>query len=148
MADGIEMLCQLCQSKPVTYRICLANTGETQQLCIDCYKLTATPEQLAFDEEFAAKIRNGKCRYCGAPPVGGSGGVMPLLGEILELWCEACRLDLVEFWKIPENAASLGKDFPFGDDVAIEQLNKDRIELELRQEEFMKRKVRERLGGN
>ena len=70
---------------------------------------------------------------------------MPLLGEQLELWCEQCRQDLLEFANRPENA--LSEDFPFDDAAAQERLSQQLAEREKRQDQFMKKKILARGSG-
>lgn len=111
-------------------------------MCETCYKESASPEELASDQHIRDVIRKGKCRFCGQPAVGGSGGFMPVLGEQFFIWCEQCRQDLVEFAQRPENA--LPKDFPFDDAAAQERVSQQLADRERRQEEFMKQKVLER----
>ena len=58
------------------------------------------------------------------------------------LWCEACRLDLVEFSSRPENV--IPEDFDVGDEAQMEQMSRDLAERDRRQQEFMRQRVNER----
>ena len=88
-------------------------------------------------------IRNGKCQWCGAPAVGGSTGfsIPGVMEEQSDLWCEPCRLDLVEFGSRPENEIP---DFPFDDEDARALVPQQRADYERRKAEFMSQRVRER----
>lgn len=138
-----QKLCQRCQERPATCHICNGNTGESKHLCEKCYKESASPEELAYSNHFGDIVRNGKCRYCGAPAAGGSavGGILGVMDEKTNLWCEPCRRDLVEFLNLPENAIP---ELPFDDEAAQERASKQLAEREQRQGEFMRRKVSER----
>ena len=140
-----QKLCQRCHERPATHHICNANTGKSKHLCEPCYQETASPEELARSNHVREVVRNGKCRYCGAPAAGGSVGssIPGVMDERPNLWCEPCRRDLVEFLKMPENAIAVVK-WPFHDEAAQERISKQTAERERRQEEFMRRKVSER----
>ena len=56
---------------------------------------------------------------------------MPALGEQLFLWCEQCRLDLVEFHQKPENAIP---DWPFDDEDAQKRVSQQMAERERRRD--------------
>lgn len=108
-----------------------------------CFEATASAFELESSRDFTKRVLSGKCQYCGAPAIGGSGG-LPVPGEMeerLELWCEQCRRDLVEFHSRPENAIP---DFPFDDDAAQEQVSQQLAEQERRLREYMQQKIRER----
>jgi hypothetical protein len=89
-------------------------------------------------------IRNGNCKWCGAPAVGGSTGfsIPGVMEEQPDLWCGRCRLDLVEFGRRPENEIP---DFQFDDDAAQERVSQQLAERNRRQTEFMHQRVRERI---
>lgn len=108
-----------------------------------CFEQTASPEELEYYRHSEQLIRNGKCRYCGAPAVGGCTGpsIPGVMEEQADLWCEPCRLDLVEFASRPENAIP---DFPFDDDAAQERVAQQTADHERRQREFMRQRIRER----
>ena len=141
-----QKLCDRCHERPATCHICCGNTGETKDLCETCYQESASPLELASTKQFRETVRKGKCKYCGQPAVGGSGGFIPVLGEQLFLWCEKCRLDLVEFYQRPENA--LPGDYPFDDKAAQERVSQQFAERERRQEEYMRQRVSERRSKN
>jgi len=61
--------------------------------------------------------------------------------EEWELWCEPCRLDLVEFGTRPENAIP---DVDIEDEVQLDAVSQQLAERTRRQEEFMRQRVRER----
>ena len=144
-----QKLCESCQQRPTTYHICCGNTGETKNLCEQCFLESSSPDLLTSSSFIKDAIRKGKCRYCGEPSVGGCGGSVPFFGENLELsfkqnldlWCEACRQDLVVFASGPENVIP---EFPFDDEAAQERLSQQMAERERRQEEYMMQRVLER----
>ena len=144
MTTQDEKHCDRCHERPATCHICYGLTGETKDLCETCYRASASPEELASSQQIQEAIRSGKCKYCGEPAAGGCGGFMPMLGEQLDLWCEQCRQDLVEFASRPENAIP---DFPFDDEAAQELVPQQLAEHERRQEEFMRWKISERRSG-
>jgi protein-arginine kinase activator protein McsA len=121
MPDKEHGLCESCHEREATQHICYGGTGVSKHLCVTCYDHLASSEELASDRYFRDAIQNGKCKNCGERAAGGCGGLMPLLAEQLELWCEQCRLDLVEFANRPENV--LSEDFPFDDPAAQERLS-------------------------
>lgn len=89
-------------------------------------------------------IREGKCKYCGAPAIGGSiftSGSDPT-NEEASLWCEQCRLDSVEFRSKPEN--KLPEEFPFDDEAAMVQLFQKSEDIKRRENEFILQRVKER----
>jgi hypothetical protein len=107
-----------------------------------CFEQSASPAELEAHRHSTQVIRNGKCKYCGASAVGGSTGFsIPGVMEEPDLWCEPCRLDLVEFGSRPENAIP---DFPFDDEAAQERVPQQLAERESRQQEFMRQRIRER----
>jgi len=116
MTDQDQKVCDVCHERPATHHICYGNTDESRDLCLICFEQSASLAELESFRRSMAIFRDGKCKYCGAPAVGG------LIGGVIEkrsdLWCEACRLDLVEFASRPENAMT--------------------------KEEFMRQKIRER----
>ena len=160
MTGPDQKLCDRCHERPATCHICFGHTGETKDLCETCYGESAPPEELASAQQIQQIIRNGKCRYCGEPAVGGGG---PLVSDFLanlmanllpsmavvtsrpgypfHLWCEQCRKDLVEFAHRPENAIP---DWPFDDEAAQRLVTEQLADRERRQEEFMKQRVLER----
>jgi hypothetical protein len=140
MSSQDEKLCDLCRERPATCHIMYGNLDETKDLCEACHQESSSPEDQAARNQIRDAIRNGKCRFCGRPAAGGSGGFIPFLGEQLFLWCEECRKDLAEFSRMPENALS-EDDYPFDDEAAQQRLEKESAERERRQEEFMKQKV-------
>ena len=68
-------------------------------------------------------------------------GIPGVMEEQANLWCEPCRLDLVEFSSRPENAIP---DFPFDDEAAQERIPQQLAERERRLQEFMHQRVRAR----
>ena len=108
-----------------------------------CFEGTAPPEVLEASRHVHDVVRRGKCKYCGAPAVAASGGlsIPGVKEEHLELWCEQCGRDLVEFNSRPENAIP---DFPFDDEAEQERVAQQLAERERRQQEYMRQKVRER----
>src|SRR5579859_6348029 len=98
-----QMFCQRCHERPATVYICDGNSGESEHLCEQCYREWATPEELVSSDQFRDVVRNGKCRYCGAPAEGGSGSFSSAAGQDFELLCRACDQDLEDFARRPEN---------------------------------------------
>jgi len=62
--------------------------------------------------------------------------------EKTDIWCEACRLDLVEFSSRPENA--MPEDFDVADETKLDQVWQLLAERKRRQDEFMRERVRKR----
>ena len=144
MAAQDRKLCERCNERPATHHICHAHTGKSKHWCEKCFSESASPEELASSHHFRDILRNGKCRFCGAPAAGGSvsHGFPDVMDEQTNLWCEPCRRDLVEFNRLPENVIPTG--FPFDDEAAQERLSQQMADLERRQEEFMRKRVSER----
>ena len=146
MSAPDEKLCERCKQRPATHHVCFGGTGESNDLCEACFRASSSPEVLASSDRFTEALRKGRCKYCGAPAVCGCGGSIPFAEDSLDLWCEACRQDLVEFGNMPENAIP---DFPFEDKAAQERVRQQHLERERRQEEFMRQRVSQRRGrGN
>ena len=134
-----QKLCEKCNEHPATCFICNGNTGESKHLCEQCYRESASAEELASTDNLRDIVRTGQCRFCGQPAVGGSGGSLgALIGAESFLWCEPCRQDLVEFAQRPENAIAA---WPFDDEAAQERASQQMADRERRQDEFMKQKV-------
>jgi hypothetical protein len=108
-----------------------------------CFEQTASSAELNSYRQSEEMLRNAKCKYCGAPAIGGSMscGIPGVMGEQNEFWCEPCRLDLVEFGNRRENEIP---DFPFDDEAAQERVTQQLAERTRRQEEFMRQRVKER----
>lgn len=108
-----------------------------------CFEQTASPTELGSYRQSEQMLRNAKCKYCGAPAVGGSMscGIPGVMDEQNEFWCEPCRLDLVEFASRPENAIP---DFDVADEARLDEESQRLAERTRRQEEFMRQRVRER----
>ena len=108
-----------------------------------CFEQTASATELEYYRHSEQVIRNGKCKYCGAPAVGGCTGlrIPGVMEEQADLWCEPCRLDLVEFASRPQNEIP---GFPFDDEAAQERVSQQLAERERRQQEFMRQRIRER----
>jgi hypothetical protein len=83
-----------------------------------CFEQTASPAELESYRHSMEVIRNGKCKWCGAPAVGGSTAfsIPGVMEEQSDLWCEPCRLDLAEF----RAAAARGLRAPQGGVYASE----------------------------
>jgi hypothetical protein len=108
-----------------------------------CFERTASPAVLESFRSFRKNLRSGRCKYCGAPAVGGTGGlsIPGVMDQQLNLWCEQCRLDLVEFARQPENAIP---EWPFDDEAAQERISQQMADHERRLQEFMRHKIKER----
>jgi len=132
-----QKLCEVCHERPATHHACYGHTGETRDLCMTCFERTASATELETFRNFGQLIRNGKCKYCGAPAVGGCGGlsIPGVMEEQAELWCEQCRLDLVEFGDRPENKIP---DFPLDDEAAQALVPQQLADYERRKEDFMR----------
>ena len=144
MTDQEQKVCDGCHARPAVHHTCYGHTGETRALCVECFERLASPGELASWRHSEQVIRNGMCQYCGAPAVGGSmmgSGSPGGMDEANDLWCEPCRLDLVEFASRPEDSLS---DFPFDDKAAQERLRQRLADRERRQQEFMRQRVSER----
>ena len=138
-----EKVCDACHERPATHHTCNGNTGESKSLCASCFDQSASPVELESLRSFQKVVRSGKCKYCGAPAIGGCGGlsIPGIMEGQTNLWCEACRLDLVEFNSKPENAIP---DFPFDDETKLEQQSRQLADRDTRQQEFMRQRIRER----
>jgi hypothetical protein len=145
MPDKEQIVCEGCHERDATHHVCDPGTGGAKNLCAVCYEELVSPEVLASHRDITDAIRNGKCKYCGEPAAGGCGSSIPFLGNQLELWCEQCRQDLVEFLSRPENAIP---DFPFYDEVARQRVPQQLAEHQQRQKEFMDQRVLERRRKN
>jgi hypothetical protein len=144
MADQEQNVCSVCRERPATYHACYGHTGETRDLCVTCFEQTASPAELESYRQCEQMLRNAKCKYCGAPAVGGSMsyGIPGVLDEQNAFWwCEPCRLDLVDFASRPENAIP---DFDVADETRLEAESHRLAERTRRQEEFMRQRVSER----
>jgi hypothetical protein len=108
-----------------------------------CFQRSASPAELESFRHSMEVIRNGKCKWCGAPAVGGSTGssISGAMEEQSNLWCEPCGLDLVEFGSRPENEIP---DFPFDDKSAQTLAPQQLADYERRKAEFMRQRVKER----
>src|SRR5690349_18091915 len=117
MTDQEQKVCDVCHERPATHHTCYGNTGETRDLCMSCFERSASAVELESFRNSMEVIRNGTCKYCGAPAIGGCTGlgIPGVMEKQAELWCEPCRLDLVEFGSRPENEIP---DFPFDDEAA------------------------------
>jgi hypothetical protein len=135
-----KQLCDKCHERPATCHICYGHPGETENFCETCS--TQTTGRTGFQQRLDELIRSGDCKFCGAPAKTGSFSFSSVFGEESELWCSACREDLVEFTRRPEN--SLAGDFPFADEAAQRGLVEQMADLEHRKEKFMRGKISER----
>lgn len=144
MIDQEQKVCDICHERPATHYTCYGDAGETRDLCMTCFEQSASPAELESHRHYEQVIRTGKCQYCGAPSIGGSVGfgIPGVMEEQTDLWCERCRLDLVEFTSRPENA--LPDDLALEDETKLEQVSQQLAEQKSRQKEFMRQKVRER----
>jgi hypothetical protein len=90
-------------------------------------------------------LENARCRYCGDPAVEVSVhyGIPGLMKDITEAWCANCRVDLKEFNQQPENAIP---DFDVEDEAGLEAASRILEGRRLRQEEFMRERVRRPKG--
>ena len=109
-----------------------------------CFEAAAAPGELESLRVFQRIVSSGRCKYCGAPAVAGSGGLsIPGVMELPpDLWCEQCQLDLVEFAKLPENA--IPEDFDIEDEGRLDEFSQQLAERTRRQEDFMRQRVKVR----
>jgi len=144
MTDQEQKVCDVCHERPATHHTCYGHTGETRDLCMTCFEQSASPAELESRRHYQQVILTGKCQYCGAPAVGGSisSGIPGVVEEQTDLWCERCRLDLVEFVSRPENA--IPDDVDVEDETRLEQVSQQLVERKSRQDEFMCQRVKER----
>ena len=141
-----QKLCDNCHERLATYLSCNGNTGESKQLCEQCYRESASPEELASTDRLRDIVRNGKCSFCGAPAETGSGSFSSHQGEHFDLLCKACDEDLAEFYQQPENAMPDVSDYgaAFRDEEFMRQRLQQHADLKQRQEEFMRQRISER----
>src|SRR5437773_7995944 len=126
MTDQEQNVCDVCCERPAAHHNCYGHTGQSRHLCMSCFEQSGSPTELELYRHFEQAIRNGQCKYCGAPALGGS---MDHL-SVRDLWCGLCGRDLVEFANRPENAIP---DWPFDDEAAQERVPKQLAERERRQ---------------
>src|SRR5688572_15895926 len=121
MTGPEQRVCDVCRERPATHYTCYGHTGESRHLCMTCFEQSASPAELESFRHSEQVIRNGKCKYCGAPAVGGSlnSGIPGVMEEQTHLWCEPCRLDLIEFASRPENA--IPEDIDVEDETKLDQ---------------------------
>jgi hypothetical protein len=138
-----EKLCDPCGIRPGNYHFFTGGEDEARSYCPACFELYASPDQKASVRGMQKAVRAGKCQYCGAQADCGSGSNDE--GSAPDFWCKACRKDLAEFRRLPENNLldDLSDEFP-NDEAEIERLNQRAKEREKRQIEFIRRKVAER----
>src|SRR5688572_13332078 len=98
-------ICDACHEREAVYHtiLCRGDQTEERNLCRECFKALASPEQIAEDERTSELLARGRCKYCGGPAAGGTSHISGSASEAWEFWCEPCRLDLVEFAGRPEN---------------------------------------------
>jgi hypothetical protein len=108
-----------------------------------CFEQSASSAELESYRHSMEVIRNGKCKYCGAPAIGGCTGlsIAGVMEEQADLWCEPCRLDLVEFGSRPENEIP---DFPFDDEAAQALVPQQLADYQRRKAEFMRQRISQR----
>jgi hypothetical protein len=143
MTDEQKKVCDICRERPATHTTYYAHTGETKALCMPCFEQNASPGELDLFRHNDKTIREGKCKYCGAPAEGGTMtfSILPAQEEETNLWCERCRLDLVEFASRPENEIP---DFPVHDRAALRRVSQQLAERDRRKAEFMRQRISER----
>ena len=135
-------MCEICDERPATVFDCNGNTGESKSLCRTCYEQTLSPAELEPHRHFEEAIRDGKCHYCGGPASSGSMDSDGVTEQYTHFTCDACMRDLTEFASRPENALPARSDFK--DKLEEEQIYQQLMERKRRQEEFMRRRIRER----
>ena len=143
MAESERILCDVCRERPATHYTCFGGTGRDRHLCMTCFEQIASPAELESYHQSVEALRNAKCKYCGAPAIGGTTGlsIPGVLEEQADFWCEPCRLDLVEFASRPENAIP---DFDVEDEARLDEVSQQLAERGRRQAEFMRQRVKER----
>lgn len=141
-----QKLCESCHARPATHYLCDGNTGESKQLCEQCFRGSASPEVLASNDRFRDIVRNGKCRYCGASAETGSGSFSSHQGERFDLLCNACDQDLAEFYERPENVMPDVPDHgaAFRDETFMRQRLQQFADRERRKDEFIGQRISER----
>ena len=144
MTDEEQKVCDVCHERTATHHTFYGDTGETRYLCMKCFEQSASPAELESYRRAEQVIRNSKCQYCGAPAGASSMsfGIRGVMEEQTDSWCEACRLDLVEFSSRPENA--MPEDFDVADETKLDQVWQQLAERKRRQDEFMHERVRKR----
>jgi hypothetical protein len=147
MAEKPQPLCDACHERPATHHICCVGLSKEviRDLCSECYQQTATPEALAIDGRFKEIIRTGKCDYCGAPAFTGSYSSCSVPGdgkENIHLKCKQCADHLREFHSLPGN--KIDSDFDPEDEESMARISKQFAEMETREKEFMRLKLKNR----
>jgi hypothetical protein len=146
MPSQDQKLCERCHEHPVTFFICDGNTGESKSLCEQCYRKSASPEELASSDSFRDIVRNGKCKHCGAPAETGLGNFDSVEGGHFDLSCKTCDKDLADFNRRPENVVPPVRDYGamFRDEEFMRQRLKQFADIKQRQEEFIRQRILER----
>ncbi len=148
MEQQEKFVCEGCHEREAVHHDIMCYGGdvtEERHLCLECFKALVSPEQFAAHRRASEIVASGGCKYCGAPAVGGSMsfGLPGVMEEKTELWCEPCRLDLVEFDSRPENAMP---DFDVEDEARLNEVSQQLAERSRRQEEFIRERVRVRMS--
>ncbi len=144
MSEPQQTLCDVCLERPATHHTCFGHTGETRNLCVTCFEEAASPGEFESLRTFQRIVSSGRCKYCGAPAVAGSGGlsIPGVMGQPPDLWCEQCQLELAEFAKRPENA--IPEDFDVENEGKLDEVSQHLADRTRRQEDFMRQRVKER----
>ena len=150
MTEQKQELCEICHERPATFFSHNGNTGESRSLCRTCFEQTESPEELESYRDLEQAVRNGKCQYCGGPASGGSRTKVVHQGphsdgvqkKYTNFSCDACVRDLEEFDSRPENALPDRSDLK--DKSKEEEIYRQLMERKRRQEEFIRRRIRER----
>lgn len=151
MADGCNMLCEMCGEHHATVHITNMIGGEsetTTNVCANCFQKNPSFATLRTKPDLTELIRTGKCNYCGAPPVSGSQSRGYGGPDQVHLYCVQCGKDLEEFSARPENQWEAREiDDSLDNDAFLAELSKaaDKLrEIEARRQEFMRVKVAQR----
>jgi hypothetical protein len=140
MADQDQKLCDNCHERHATNHISHGGrAGESRSLCEVC--LMQDSEVGGMMQRFQEAVRNGRCKYCGAPAELGSGSYSSVTGDNFNLLCKACSEDFVEFVGRPENAPL---DFTPGHEAAMHKAVSHLKDMERRKDEFIRQRVLER----
>ena len=150
MPDAEETVCEVCRKEPATHFVCNGSTGISKHLCAECYGKEAPLAQFGNQDDLEKIIQKGKCDYCGAPAAGGasSGGILSAFmpgHKAVQLWCERCAKDLKEFYEQPEFLKMV--DIDVADEVALTEAAPFFQSLEVKKEEFMRERVKDRYRG-
>ena len=144
MENFKNKICDQCQKREATNFLCDPNTATSINLCDNCVELRGESFELDFRKNLMLDIEHGKCQFCGNPATGGTLRLATLLEPSHMLWCDDCRLDLMEFLNQHENRLDNFGHTDYADPIAMKQLSYRLKDWRKRLEEYMQLRVIQR----